>query len=146
MANAARLNGAGAARHDRCAMTRENIVLAVASRWVTPLAALFALMQLAAWPAGAGVGFVAGLAMALPIALNALLFGVQPTLAALPATTMRALLALGVIAGFAGVGLANASWSAQLIEAGAFGATASGASLVLLALMGRAGALRDAAW
>ena len=124
----------------------ENVILVVASRWMTPLAAAFAFMQLANWPAGAGVGFVAGLAMVMPIALNALLFGVQAIVAAIPALILRAALALGLIAAFVGVGLPHASWSAQLVEAGAFAATASASTLVLLALMGRAGALREATW
>ena len=128
-------------------MTRgENAILAVASRWMTPLAALFAFMQLASWPAGAGVGFVAGVALAVPIAFNALLFGVQSVLVAMPAAALRAMLALGLIAAFLGAGAPIASGSAQLIEAGAFAATTSASTLILLALMGRAGALRDAAW
>ena len=128
-------------------MTRgENVILVVASRWMTPLAALFAFMQLASWPAGAGVGFVAGLAMAMPIAFNALLFGVQSILAAMPGAIMRAALALGLAVAFLGAGLPGASWSGQLIEAGAFAATASASTLILLALMGRAGALREATW
>lgn len=125
---------------------RENVILVVAVRWTTPLAALFAFMQLANWPAGAGVGFVAGLAMMMPIALNALLFGVHAMVAAAPAAMLRATLALGLIAAFVGAGLSGAGWSAQLVEAGAFAATTSGATLILLAVMGRAGALREAAW
>ena len=125
---------------------RENVILVVALRWMTPLAALFAFMQLAAWPAGVGVGFVAGLAMVMPIAFNALLFGVQSILAAVPAALMRAVLAFGLIVAFVAAGLPGASWSAQLIEAGAFAATASGSTLILLALMGRAAALREANW
>ena len=125
---------------------RENVILVVASRWMTPLAALFAFMQLASWPAGVGVGFIAGLAMVMPIAFNALLFGVPSILAAIPAAIMRAALALGLIAAFVGAGLPRASWNAQLIEAGAFAATASASTLILLALMGRAGALREATW
>lgn len=125
---------------------RENVILVVALRWMTPLAALFAFMQLASWPAGIGVGFIAGLAMMMPIALNALLFGVSSILASMPGAIMRAALALGLIVAFAAAGLPRASWSAQLIEAGAFAATASGSTLILLALMGRAGALREATW
>lgn len=128
-------------------MTRlENVILVVALRWMTPLAALFAFIQLASWPAGAGVGFIAGLAMAAPVALNALLFGVRSTLAAMPGAILRAALALGLIVAFLAAGLPGASWSGQLIEAGAFAATASGSTLILLALMGRAGALREATW
>lgn len=125
---------------------RENVILVVAVRWSTPLAALFAFMQLANWPAGAGVGFVAGLAMMMPIALNALVFGVHAIVAAASAAMVRATLALGLIAAFVGAGLPGAAWGAQLIEAGAFAATVSASTLILLAVMGRAGALREAAW
>src|SRR6185312_10019193 len=88
----------GTARAERVVTRGENAILAVASRWMTPLAALFAFMQLASWPAGAGVGFVAGVALAVPIAFNALLFGVQSVLVAMPAAALRAMLALGLIA------------------------------------------------
>lgn len=124
----------------------ENVILVVASRWMTPFAAVFVFMQLANWPAGAGVGFVAGLAMVMPIALNGLLFGVQAIVAAVPAVILRAALALGLVTAFGGAGLPHTPWSAQLIEAGAFAATASASTLILLALMGRAGALREATW
>lgn len=124
----------------------ENAVIAVAARWLTPLGALFALMLLADWPAGAGVGFVAGLAMALPVVLNALIFGVGAVLRAVPAFVLRALLALALVLAFAGAGLPNFAWSAQLVELGAFVATVSAVTLASLAIMGRAGALRDAAW
>jgi multisubunit Na+/H+ antiporter MnhB subunit len=124
----------------------ENAVFVVAARWLTPLGALFALTLLANWPAGAGVGFVAGLAIALPVALNALIFGVRSILAAPSPFALRAVLALGVALAFAGAGLPNFGWSTQLVELGAFMATASSVSLVSLAIMGRAGALRDATW
>jgi len=86
------------------------------------------------------------LAIALPVALNALIFGVRSILATAPPFALRAALALGVVLAFAGAGLPNFSWSAQLIELGAFMATASSVSLISLAIMGRAGALRDATW
>jgi hypothetical protein len=125
---------------------RENVILVVASRWLTPLAALFAFMQLASWPPGVGVGFIAGLAMVMPVAFNALLFGVQSILAAISGAIMRVGLTLGLIVAFVAAGLPGARWSAQLIEAGAFAATASASTLILLALMGRAGALRETTW
>lgn len=124
----------------------ENAVIVVAARWITPLAALFAFMLLANWPAGAGVGFVAGLALALAIVLNALIFGVRSVLIAAPPFALRAALMIAVVLAFAGVGLPNAPWSAQLVEFGAFLATAASVSLISLAIMGRAGALRDATW
>jgi len=124
----------------------ENAVFVVAARWLTPLGALFAFTLLANWPAGSGVGFVAGLAFALLIALNALIFGVRPMLAVASALALRAALALGVVLAFAGAGLPNIGLSVQLVELGAFVATASSVSLASLAIMGRAGALRDATW
>lgn len=124
----------------------ENAVLVVAARWLTPLGALFAFTLLANWPAGAGVGFVAGLALALPIAMNALIFGVRSVLKSVPPFALRAALTLAVMLAFAGVGIPTFPWSALLVELGAFVATASGVSLVSLAIMGRAGALRDATW
>jgi multisubunit Na+/H+ antiporter MnhB subunit len=124
----------------------ENAVFVVAARWLTPLGALFAFTLLANWPPGSGVGFVAGLAFALPIAMNALIFGVRSILATAPPFTPRAVLALGVVLALAGAGIPNFSWSVQLVELGAFMATASSVSLVSLAIMGRAGALRDATW
>jgi multisubunit Na+/H+ antiporter MnhB subunit len=124
----------------------ENAVFVVAARWLTPLGALFAFTLLANWPAGSGVGFVAGLAIALPVILNALIFGVRSILVTTPPFALRAALALGVVLGFVGGGLPNLGWSAQVVELGAFVATASSVSLVSLALMGRAGALRDATW
>ncbi|MBS0383925.1 MAG: hypothetical protein JSS00_01085 [Proteobacteria bacterium] len=124
----------------------DNAVFAVAARWLTPLGALFAFALLAAWPAGVGVGFVAGLALVLPIALNALIFGARSVLLAAPSLLLRAGLAIGLVAAVAGAGAPNFRWSGELVEAGAFAATAAGLSLVTLALMGRAGALRDGAW
>ena len=124
----------------------ENAVIVVATRWLTPLAVLFALTLLANWPAGVGVGFVAGAVMALPVLLNALIFGVSAVLRALPPLLLRAALALAFALALLGVGLPNFVWSAQLVEFGAFIATPASIALISLAVMGRAGALRDANW
>lgn len=128
-------------------MKREDqAVLVVAARWLTPLASLFALSLLANWPPGAGVGVVAGVAMAIPFALNALLFGVSDTLVATPVGALRISLALGVVLAFVSVGLPGLRWNGQLIEAGAFIATSAGLSLALLAVMGRVAALQEGSW
>jgi hypothetical protein len=124
----------------------ENAIVAVAARWITPLGGLFAFTLLATWPPGAAVGFVAGLALALVIVINALIFGVGFVLAATPPFALRAVLMLGVIVAFAGVGLPNFAWSAQCVEAGALFATSASVSLISLSIMGRAGALRDTSW
>ena len=121
-------------------------VLVLASRWVTPFAALFSGALLANWPAGGGIGFVAGLAFALPVSLNALIFGVPAARAAAPPIVLRLLLAAGVAAAFVSVGLPGMRASAQVSEAGAFLVTGAGLSLALLAVMGRAASLRDASW
>lgn len=127
-------------------MSADNPVFALAMRWLTPLGALFAFTLLANWPAGSGVGVVAGLLLALTIVLNALVFGVRSVLAAAPGAAWRLLLAIGLITVLPGAGFPNFGWSAQVIEGGAFATTVSAVSLATLALMGRAGALRDAAW
>ena len=124
----------------------ENPIIAVAARWLTPLAALFSLTLLANWPAGAGVGFVSGAALALCLVLNALIFGVSSMLRAMPASALRATLALALVLTFVSAGVPNWRWSAFMIELGAFFATASAISLVSLAVMGRVAALRENSW
>ena len=124
----------------------ENPIIAVGARWLTPLTALFALTLLANWPAGAGVGFVGGAAMALCLVLNALIFGVGSMLRSTPALALRAMLALGLVLAFVSAGAPNWRWSAHLIELGAFVATMAAISLISLAIMGRVAALRDTSW
>ncbi|MBI3440128.1 MAG: hypothetical protein HY054_16005 [Proteobacteria bacterium] len=124
----------------------ENAIIVVASRWLTPLSALFAFTLLADWPAGVGIGFAAGAILALPFVLNALIFGVGSVLRSAPPILLRAVLGLALALAFASAGLPNMPWSAILTEFSAFLATASAISLVSVAIMGRAGALRDATW
>jgi hypothetical protein len=127
-------------------MTAEHAPLLAFSRWLTPMGALFAFALLANWPPGTGVGFAAGLAIALPIVFNALLLGVRATLGALPHALLRLGLVAGLVLSFVGAGLPNMRWSAQLVEAGAGVATASSVCLALLVVMGRAGTFRDSSW
>lgn len=117
-----------------------------AYRLYGPLIALFGGALLALREAGAGLGFLAGLAVALVLALHILVFGARAARAALPPLAMRALLGLGVCAALAGYGAPAWIYAAQLAEAGLFAATAAAASLILALLCGRAPTLRDEDW
>jgi len=121
-------------------------VVIAATRLYGPLIVLFACMLLALGDAGGGVGFVAGLAFALALALYALVFGAAAAKAAFPPLAARLVLALGVIAAAGASGARAFAYAPQLGEAGLFAVTAAGASLVLTACMGRAPTLRDADW
>lgn len=112
-----------------------------AARLYTPLIVLFSASLLFERAPGAGVGFVAGLAFSLILALHALIFGADAARAAAPPLLTRALLAAGVLVSFVGAGAPGLRFSPQLIEAGAFVATSSAASLFLVSLMGRAATL-----
>lgn len=119
-------------------------VVAAAARFFTPLMALFAFALLAERAPGDGVGFVAGLAFGLLQMLHALTFGAEAARAAFPTPLARLALALGVIAICMGAGLPGFVFAAQVIEAGAFAVTVSGASIIVQVLFGRAPTLRDA--
>lgn len=113
-----------------------------AARFYTPLIVLLALSMLVARAPGAGVGFVAGLAVALALAVHALMLGANAARVAVPAALARALLALGVIAAAAGAGAPRLVVAPQIVEAGLFLVTVAGASLLLSVLLGRAPTLR----
>lgn len=120
-----------------------HIVLAAAVRFYAPLIVLFAAMLLALRPAGAGVGFIAGLGFILVVILHALLAGVDATRKAMPAWAMRLLVALGA----AGCAVAAVSpgfmFAHQLMEAGLFVLAAAGGALVVIVLFGRAPTMRE---
>ena len=80
------------------------IILVSAARLYTPLMALFALTLLAGYAPGKGVGFTAGLAFALIFVLHALVFGADALRSAFPPTSLRLVLAAGVIATMVGAG------------------------------------------
>jgi len=118
-------------------------VLAAAARAYAPLIALFAFALLATRPAGTGIGFLAGLAFALVIVLHALVFGAGAARRAFPPWACRLALASGLGLALLGAGAARLAFAPQLIEAGAFAATAAAAALITAALFRRAPTLRD---
>lgn len=119
-------------------------IIAASARFAIPLIALFALSLLAREAPGDGVGFRAGLVLALIIAIHSLVFGAQAARRAFPLPLARLLLGLGVSAALLGAGAPGLPMSAQLMEGGLCAATASGAAIVLSVLVGRAPTLRDA--
>lgn len=122
------------------------IIVSAAARLYAPVVALFALTILAAHPPGSGIGFVAGAAFALAVALHALAFGAGASRAAFPPTVLRLMLVAGVVAAVAGAGAPGWIHAARLVEGALFVATAAAAALVVQVLFGRASMLRDAGW
>ena len=122
------------------------IVLANAARLYAPIIALFALTLAVARAPGDGVGFIAGLMFALVAVVHALVFGAAAARVAFPPLAARLLLALGIAAASAGAGLPGWSYAPTAIEMGVFAVTVGAAVLVVIALFGRAPALRDADW
>lgn len=122
------------------------IVLLSAARFYMPLIVLFAVALLALRDAGTGVGFIAGLALSLMLALHVLVFGADAARVAAPPFLSRVVLVLGVVAAAAGAGLPQWAYAPALIEGGVFAATAAAAALILAALIGRAPSLRDEDW
>ncbi len=123
-----------------------HIVLAAAARLYLPIMALFALSLFATRTAGSGVGLLAGLVFALAFGLHALVFGASAARMAFPPLAARAGLAIGLLAGLVTAIVPSRAVAAQLAELGLFAATASGAALMLIVLMGRAPTLRDEDW
>ncbi len=118
-----------------------------AAVWLyTPLIALFAFSLLPARPAGGGVGFVVGLALALVLILHALMFGAAAARRALPGPIARAMLALGLIAAVVGVGAPGLAYAPRVIEAGLMLTTLGAAALALAVLAGRAPTMREEDW
>lgn len=122
------------------------ITIGAASRLYAPLMALFALSLLAGWPAGSGVGFVAGLVFALALVLHGLVFGAAAARRAFPPVLCRLVAALGLIAASVGAGVPGLALAPRIVEAGLFAVTLAGASMILSVLFGRAPTLRDAEW
>lgn len=120
-------------------------VLAAAARFYAPLIVLFALTLLAMRPAGSGVGFLSGLAFLLAVVVHALVFGAGASRAAMPPVLMRLLASCGLIAAAVAVGAPGVMFARELLEAGAFVATAAGGALMVVVLFGRAPTMRDAA-
>lgn len=124
----------------------DQIVAAAAARFHAPLIVLFALTLLAARAPGGGVGFLAGLALALAFVLHALVFGAAAARAAFPPIAARLLIAAGILLACFGAGAPRAPYAAQFIEAGLCIATASAAAMLIAVLFGRLPTLRDSEW
>ena len=118
-------------------------VVAASARAVIPLAALFAFALLAESAPGDGVGFRAGLAFALVIAIHMLAFGARAAREALPLGVARVLLALGVLGVAGGEAARGYDLAARIVEGGLFLTTAAASALVLGVIVGRAPTLRD---
>lgn len=117
--------------------------LAAAARFYPSLIVLFALALLATRAAGAGVGFVAGLALLLALIVHALVFGAAAARAAAPPLALRLLAAMGLAATVVGWSAPGTTGGPQLLEAGLFVLTAAGGGLALTVLIGRAPTMRD---
>lgn len=119
-------------------------MVATFARFLTPLMALFGAALAFTTAPGGGVGFTAGLAVGLALALHALTFGATAARAALPSSLARVVLALGVVVACAGAGLPRLALAGQLIEGGVFAAMIGAMALLLQVTFGRAPTLRDA--
>ena len=118
-------------------------IVAASARSAIPLAALFAFALLVSGGPGDGVGFRAGLAFALMIAIHMLVFGARASREALPLGAARLFLVLGVLAAAGAQAARNFTFAPQIAEAGLFLTTAAAAALVLGVIVGRAPTLRD---
>jgi multisubunit Na+/H+ antiporter MnhB subunit len=127
-------------------MTKVDVVGAAVARLCAPLLMILGCSALLVWSAGSGIGLVAGICLALGSVLLALVFGVGAWRRAFPPALMRFALAIGLAIAVGGDTLAPRSWSAQLIEAGLFVLTVSGAILAFMGVFGRAPTLSDDAW
>jgi hypothetical protein len=123
-----------------------HLVLASALRFYAPLFVLFGFSLLAAWPVDSGVGLVAGLALALLLALHALVFGAEALRIAFPPFIARATVSVGVLTALLGAALPGWSAGGGCVEAGLFLVTVGASALVLIVLAGRAPTLRDEDW
>lgn len=127
-------------------MTNVDAIAATLTRLCGPLLLTLGVSALLLSPAGSGVGLVAGLCLALAAAMHALAFGVSASRRAFPPMVLRVALCLGLLLVVAGVLPTPIPWAERLVEAGLFVQTSAGAILALMALFGRAAALRDDAW
>jgi hypothetical protein len=122
---------------------RSYVTLSAFARFYTPLIVLFAGALLVVNGPGQGIGVIAGFVFALALAVHILVFGSDAALSGASPASMRALISLGLIIAFIGVGAPGLAMAAQLAEAGAFISTAAGAALILTVLVGRAPTMRD---
>ncbi len=127
-------------------MRSAQIVLLGVARFYIPLIALFACALLVLYTPGAGVGFAAGLAFALALALHMIAFGAAAARMAAPPVIARVLISLGLSAAFAAAAAPGFVFAAQAMEGGLFAVTAGASALILSALTGRAPSLSDEDW
>lgn len=127
-------------------MKGDHLVLRAAAALCAPLIVLFALSLLAQRTAGSGIGFSAGLAMAAPVLLHVLVYGVAAARAALPPVLVRGVLAIGLLLTLAGASAPRLGYAPQLMEAGLFLVASATSALLLVVLIGRAPTLRDEDW
>ncbi|HVK79938.1 MAG TPA: MnhB domain-containing protein [Verrucomicrobiae bacterium] len=121
-------------------------MVAATARLYAPLIVLFALSLLAGFPSSTGIGFVAGLVVALALTLHGLVFGAGAAQRAFPPWACRVFVALGLVAACAGAGLPGLSFAGRLVEAGVFTLTVGGLALMIAVLFGRVPSLRDGEW
>lgn len=119
-------------------------ILGYAARLYAPLAGVFALSLLTVRTPGTAVGVVAGLVFSLMLMLHALVFGADASRRALPPELTLTLLALGVVSVAVSAGAPGLVLAPQVMEAGAFLATAAGVALVIIVFFGRVQTLKDA--
>jgi multisubunit Na+/H+ antiporter MnhB subunit len=124
-------------------MRASHVTLLAASRFYAPLIVFTALSVLVLRDASGGVGFIAGGACAMALALHALVFGAAASRRAFPPVVARVVLVVGLLATVASASLPDAAFAPQLSEGGLFAATTAGAQLVFAVLIGRAPTLRD---
>lgn len=122
------------------------IVLAAAARFYAPLIVLLGVSVLVARAPGAGVGFIAGLALLAALCLHGLVFGAAAARAAFSPTLARVLLGVGLVLALAGAYAPGMALAPALAEAGLLLVTVSGGTLVLGVLIGRAPTMRDEDW
>lgn len=120
-----------------------HVIVAASARTTIPLSALFAFALLASGAPGDGVGFRAGLAFALVIAIHLLVFGARASREALPLAWARIILVLGVLAVAGAEAARSYTFAPQVAEGGLFLVAAAAAVLVLGVVVGRAPTLRD---
>jgi multisubunit Na+/H+ antiporter MnhB subunit len=123
-----------------------HVVLVSASRFYAPLFVLFGFSLLSSWSVNSGVGFVAGLVLALLLALHVLVFGAEALRTAFPPFLARATVSGGALLAVLGTALPGWAGSSKGIEGGLFLVTVGASALVLIALAGRAPTLRDEDW
>jgi hypothetical protein len=123
-----------------------HIVLRAVAKFALPV---FLLVAFYLALGGDAQGWQGGMFAALAVALHALVFGPAATIRALPPVALRSAAALGAAALMAGAAIEprlGAVGSALFASAGLFLVAGACSALGLLAVAGRAHALRDEDW